>query len=92
MHMRSSDAQAIGLVSDAGMPGISDPGHDVIAAAIEAGVPVVPLPGACAFVTALVASGLPTDAFQFCGFLAPKQGAAHGHMSTCHYCSILTCM
>lgn len=56
------------------MPGISDPGAVIVQAAIEAGIPVVPIPGACAFVTALVASGLPTDSFQFCGFLPPKTG------------------
>ena len=66
--------QAVGLVSDAGMPGISDPGHILIKAAANAGLRVVPIPGACAFVAALVASGLPTDSFQFCGFLQPKSG------------------
>ncbi len=67
--------EAVALVSDAGMPGISDPGHVLVRAAVEAGARVVPVPGACALVAALVASGLPTDAFTFCGFLPPKQGA-----------------
>jgi 16S rRNA (cytidine1402-2'-O)-methyltransferase len=61
-------------VSDAGMPGISDPGYRVIKLAIERGVPVVPIPGASAVVAALAASGLPTDSFQFLGFLPAKSG------------------
>jgi len=65
----------IALVSDAGMPGISDPGFRLITLAIRHGVPVVPVPGASAFLSALVASGLPTDAFRFSGFLPTKRGA-----------------
>ncbi|KXZ49311.1 hypothetical protein GPECTOR_22g905 [Gonium pectorale] len=72
---RLQAGEAVGLVSDAGMPGISDPGHEVVAAAIAAGVRVEVLPGPCAFVTALVGSGLPTDNFTFVGFLPPKSGA-----------------
>ena len=64
----------VALVSDAGMPGISDPGYRIIALAVERGVPVVPIPGAAALVAALVASGLPTDAFRFGGFLPAKSG------------------
>jgi 16S rRNA (cytidine1402-2'-O)-methyltransferase len=64
----------IAVVTDAGMPGISDPGFRLIQAAIEQGVPVVPIPGASAFLSALAASGLPTDAFEFRGFLPPKRG------------------
>ena len=64
----------IAQVSDAGMPGISDPGYRVIKLAIERGVPVVPIPGASAVVVALAASGLPTDSFQFLGFLPAKSG------------------
>lgn len=64
----------IALVSDAGMPGISDPGYRLITLAIRHQVPVVPVPGASAVVAALVASGLPSDAFQFGGFLPAKRG------------------
>ncbi len=64
----------IALVTDAGMPGISDPGFRLISLAIRHHVPVVPVPGASAFLAALVASGLPTDAFRFSGFLPAKQG------------------
>ena len=65
----------IAVVSDAGMPGISDPGSWLTAAAIAAGVPVIPIPGANAAVSALVASGLPTAEFHFIGFLPEKAGA-----------------
>ena len=64
----------IALVTDAGMPGISDPGFRLITLAIRHFVPVVPIPGASAFLAALVASGLPTDAFRFSGFLPAKRG------------------
>lgn len=64
----------IALVTDAGMPGISDPGFRLITLAIRHGVPVVPIPGASAFLAALVASGLPTDSFRFSGFLPAKRG------------------
>jgi 16S rRNA (cytidine1402-2'-O)-methyltransferase len=64
----------VAQVSDAGMPGISDPGYRVIKLAIERGVQVVPIPGASALVAALAASGLPTDSFQFLGFLPAKSG------------------
>jgi 16S rRNA (cytidine1402-2'-O)-methyltransferase len=60
------------LVSDAGTPLISDPGYRLVQAAIAAAVPVVPIPGVSAAVSALSAAGLPTDAFRFCGFLPPK--------------------
>src|SRR5246127_5539556 len=64
----------IALVTDAGMPGISDPGFRLITLAIRHHVPVVPIPGASAFLAALVASGLPTDSFRFSGFLPAKRG------------------
>lgn len=66
--------ERIAVVSDAGMPGISDPGMHLAAAAVEAGVAVYPVPGANAALTALVASGLPTERFLFYGFLPSKAG------------------
>jgi 16S rRNA (cytidine1402-2'-O)-methyltransferase len=65
----------IALVSEAGMPGISDPGYELIAAASERGIPIVPVPGPSAITTALAVSGLPTDKFTFIGFLPNKSGA-----------------
>ena len=64
----------IAIVTDAGTPGISDPGYRLITLAVRHNIPVVPIPGPSAFVTALVASGLPTDSFRFGGFLAAKEG------------------
>ena len=64
----------VALVTDAGMPGISDPGFRLISLAIRHHIPVVPIPGASAFLAALVASGLPTDSFRFSGFLPAKSG------------------
>ena len=66
--------ETVAVVSDAGTPGISDPGFLVAREAIEAGVEVVTLPGATAFVPALVSSGLPCDRFCFEGFLPQKKG------------------
>ncbi len=66
---------AIALVSDAGTPGVSDPGSWLVREAIAAGVPVFPIPGANAAVSALIASGLPADEFEFLGFLPEKAGA-----------------
>jgi 16S rRNA (cytidine1402-2'-O)-methyltransferase len=67
--------QRIAVVTDAGMPGISDPGGWLTAEAIAAGVAVIPIPGANAALSALVASGLPTSEFHFIGFLPEKAGA-----------------
>jgi 16S rRNA (cytidine1402-2'-O)-methyltransferase len=64
----------LALVSEAGMPGLSDPGYELIVAAIEHGVPVVPVPGASAVIAALVVSGLPTDQFLYVGFLPRRTG------------------
>jgi len=72
--------QAIALVSDAGMPGISDPGYELVVACIAAGIPVVPIPGASAAITALSASGLPTDRFVFEGFLSAKGQQRREHL------------
>ena len=65
----------VALISDAGTPGISDPGYELVQFALAHGIPVVPLPGANAVLPALVASGLPADSFIFLGFL-PKKSAA----------------
>jgi 16S rRNA (cytidine1402-2'-O)-methyltransferase len=64
----------VALVSEAGMPGISDPGYELVVAAIERGIVVVPVPGPSAAVAALAVSGLPTDQFTYLGFL-PRRGA-----------------
>ena len=64
----------VALVSDAGTPLVSDPGYRLVKAAIESGVSVQPVPGASAVLAALAASGLPTDAFHFGGFLPSKPG------------------
>ncbi|MCK8824495.1 16S rRNA (cytidine(1402)-2'-O)-methyltransferase [Fuchsiella alkaliacetigena] len=69
---RLKSGQDIALVSDAGMPGISDPGYKLTALADQAGIRVVPIPGPTAMTAALVASGLPTDKFVFEGFLPSK--------------------
>jgi 16S rRNA (cytidine1402-2'-O)-methyltransferase len=65
----------IAVVTDAGTPGISDPGFRLVSLAIERGLPVVPIPGPAAFVSALVGAGLPVESFSFRGFLPPKTGA-----------------
>ena len=67
------EGQSVALVTDAGTPGISDPGYYLINVAIEKGVPVVPIPGATAAIAALSISGLPTDAFVFEGFLPSRR-------------------
>jgi 16S rRNA (cytidine1402-2'-O)-methyltransferase len=64
----------VALVSDAGMPGLNDPGYELVRAALAAGYPVSPIPGPSAPVSALVVSGLPTDAFLYLGYL-PRRGA-----------------
>jgi 16S rRNA (cytidine1402-2'-O)-methyltransferase len=68
------EEEDLALVSEAGMPGLSDPGYELIIAAIERGIPVVPIPGASAVITALVVSGLPTDQFLYVGFLPRRKG------------------
>ncbi|MHB1023599.1 MAG: 16S rRNA (cytidine(1402)-2'-O)-methyltransferase [Acidobacteriaceae bacterium] len=70
----------IAIVSDAGMPGIADPGALVAKAAIEAGIPVFPIPGANAALSALIASGLNTEQFVFHGFLPAKQGQRRSYL------------
>ncbi|MBI9077489.1 MAG: 16S rRNA (cytidine(1402)-2'-O)-methyltransferase [Desulfatibacillum sp.] len=64
----------LALVTDGGTPLVSDPGFRLVSLAVEHGLDVVPIPGACAAVAALTGAGLPTDRFLFCGFLPKKQG------------------
>jgi 16S rRNA (cytidine1402-2'-O)-methyltransferase len=73
VHLERGDNVAV--VSDAGMPGVSDPGYRLVALAARHHIQVVPIPGASAFLSALVASALPTDSFHFGGFLPAKAGA-----------------
>jgi 16S rRNA (cytidine1402-2'-O)-methyltransferase len=68
------EKEDLALVSEAGMPGLNDPGYELIIAAIERGISVVPIPGASAVITALVVSGLPTDQFLYLGFLPRRKG------------------
>lgn len=68
------EAGDVALVSDAGMPALSDPGYELVRAALEAGHAVIPIPGPSALTAALAASGLPTDAFVYVGFLPRKDG------------------
>jgi len=75
MIHRLREGEALALVSDAGTPLVSDPGYRLVQAAIAAGLPVTPIPGPSAMLTALVVSGLPTDRFFFEGFLPAKSGA-----------------
>jgi 16S rRNA (cytidine1402-2'-O)-methyltransferase len=70
-HLEKED---LAIVSEAGMPGLSDPGYDLIIAAIDRGISVVPVPGPSAVITALVVSGLPTDQFVYVGFLPRRKG------------------
>ncbi len=73
-HLRAG--RAVAVVSDAGTPGLSDPGGELVRAAAAAGIPVVPVPGPSAFLAALVASGLPAAPVTFLGFLPAKRGDA----------------
>ena len=71
----------VAVVSDAGTPGISDPGFRVVRMALEAGLPVVPIPGPTALIAALVASGIPSDEFFFAGFLPARSGARRSRLA-----------
>jgi len=71
---RLQRGEKVALVTDAGTPGISDPGERVVKAAVAAGFKVEPIPGPCALVAGLTASGLPCDEFHFVGFLPHKSG------------------
>ncbi len=75
---RLKEGDRVALVSDAGTPGISDPGFRLIQLALENQIPVVPIPGTSAVITALSISGLPTDAFLFKGFLPHKSAKRRG--------------
>lgn len=72
---RVAAGETVAVVSDAGTPAISDPGFRAVRECRRRGLPVFPIPGACAFVAALSASGLPTNAFAYHGFLQPKSAA-----------------
>ena len=72
---RLQKGESVALISDAGTPLISDPGYKLVSLVREHNIPVIPIPGSCAVITALSASGLPSDKFTFEGFLPPKQGA-----------------
>jgi len=79
-RLRSGNSCA--LISDAGTPGISDPGFRLVRACRKAGLPVIPVPGASAVLAALSVSGLPTDSFRFYGFLPPKRAARLRHFQS----------
>lgn len=72
---RLLQGESVALVTDAGTPGISDPAYRVVVAAIQADIQIIPIPGATALIAGLIASGLPTDAFLFVGFLPAKRHA-----------------
>lgn len=77
-----SEGKAIALVTDAGMPLISDPGYELVKACVAQGISIVPIPGANAAITALSAAGLATDKFVFEGFLPAKSKERRSHLET----------
>lgn len=79
---RLGRGEKVALVTDAGSPGISDPGERVVKAALAAGYRVEAVPGACALVAALTASGLPADEFHFVGFLPHKSGQRRNRLES----------
>lgn len=84
------NGESVALVTDAGMPAISDPGEDLVKLCIEQQVPIVPLPGPNAALTALIASGLPTGRFSFQGFLSMNKKNRREHLnSVAHYTDTL---
>ncbi|NJK48511.1 16S rRNA (cytidine(1402)-2'-O)-methyltransferase [Candidatus Gracilibacteria bacterium] len=82
---RLKKGEIIALVTDAGMPGISDPGYELVKACIEASITVIPIPGVTAAVTALAASGLPSDRFVFEGFIAVKAKERRDRLNSLKY-------
>ncbi len=78
---RLGRGEKIALITDAGTPGISDPGARIVKGALAAGFRVEPVPGACALVAALAAGGLPTDEFHFIGFLPHKSGQRRNRLT-----------
>ena len=79
---RVAAGEAVALVSDAGTPLVSDPGYRLVRLAQDRGLPVVPIPGPCAAITALSAAGLPSDRFRFEGFLPAKAGPRAARLAT----------
>lgn len=79
---RIQNGETCALVTDAGTPAISDPGEDLVLQCAEAGIDVVPVPGACAFVQALIVSGLPTGRFSFEGFLSVTKNSRKEHLES----------
>ena len=79
------EGQNIAVVSDAGTPGISDPGEEIVKVCIENGIEIVPIPGACAFVNALIASGFSTREFSFIGFLSAEKKDRKGKLEELKY-------
>jgi 16S rRNA (cytidine1402-2'-O)-methyltransferase len=77
---RIAEGRRIALVSDAGMPGISDPGFRLVRECRRRGLPIFAVPGPSALTTALAVSGLPTDQFRYFGFLPPKSAARRRHL------------
>ncbi|NOY62583.1 MAG: 16S rRNA (cytidine(1402)-2'-O)-methyltransferase [Gammaproteobacteria bacterium] len=79
---RLQSGESVALISDAGTPLVSDPGYHLVSAAHECSLPIIPIPGACALITALSASGLPTNRFSYEGFLPAKSSARKRHLET----------
>ncbi len=79
-RLKAGDNMA--LVTDAGTPGVSDPGYRLVTTALNEGIRVVPIPGVSALITALSVSGLPTDSFVFVGFLSPKKARRLGRIES----------
>jgi 16S rRNA (cytidine1402-2'-O)-methyltransferase len=83
-HLKAG--KTIAMVSNAGTPAISDPGYRLVQSAVAEGITVIPIPGACAAVAALSASGLPTDSFIFAGFLSKKASKQTGQLQKLASC------